>query len=165
MANESNETKTTKRTTYKRRLRTMTEHRVPSGSPDLTEENIQKLKQLFPEILTDGEKIDFEKLKLIMGEEVEESKEHYQFTWDGKRETIRGAQIPSKGTLKVDKASSKNFDTTENLYIEGDNLEVLKLLQKSYNNSVNLIYVDPPYNTGTDIIYRNNFYEPLDHYL
>lgn len=143
----------------------MTEHRVPSSSPDLSEQNIEQLKQLFPEILTDGKKIDFDKLKLILGGEVDESRERYNFTWHGKRESMRGAQIPSKGTLKVDKESSKNFDKTENLYIEGDNLEVLKLLQKSYNGKIKMIYIDPPYNTGKDFVYKDNFHDGVEHYL
>ena len=111
-------------------------NKVPSSSPDLTNENIKKLKELFPEILTDGEQIDFDKLKTILGQEVNGEKERYSFNWHGKKEAILGAQKPSKGTLRPDKEKSKNFDTTENLYIEGDNLEVLKLLQTSYTNKI-----------------------------
>lgn len=123
-------------------------NKILSSSPDLTNENIKKLKELFPEILTDGEQIDFDKLKTILGQEVNGEKERYSFNWHGKKDAILGAQKPSKGTLRPDKEKSKNFDTTENLYIEGDNLEVLKLLQKSYSNKIKMIYIDPPYNTG-----------------
>ncbi|MGK0575998.1 site-specific DNA-methyltransferase [Macrococcus capreoli] len=140
-------------------------NKVPSSSPDLTQENIARLKELFPEILTDGEKIDFDKLKTVLGEEVEDEKERYSFNWHGKKAAILGAQQPSKGTLRPDKEKSKNFDTTENLYIEGDNLEVLKLLQKSYSNKIKMIYIDPPYNTGKDFVYKDNFRDGIDNYL
>lgn len=139
--------------------------KVPSASVDITKENIEKLKHLFPEILTDGNKIDFEKLQLILGEEVDGEKERYSFNWPGKREAIIGAQQPSKGTLRPNLEKSKNFDTTENLYIEGDNLEVLKLLQKSYNNKIKVIYIDPPYNTGKDFVYKDNFRDGVNNYL
>ncbi|MCQ9882291.1 site-specific DNA-methyltransferase [Staphylococcus aureus] len=134
-------------------------------SLDITKENIDKLKKLFPEIVTDGEKIDFEKLKTILGEEVEGEKERYSLNWPGKKAAILGAQKPSKGTLRLDKKRSKNFDITENLYIEGDNLEVLKLLQKSYNNKIKMIYMDPPYNTGNDFVYKDSFEDSLENYL
>lgn len=139
--------------------------KVSSASVDITEDNIEKLKELFPEILTDGNKIDFEKLQLILGEEVDGEKERYSFNWPGKREAIIGAQQPSKGTLRPNVEKSKNFDSTENLYIEGDNLEVLKLLQKSYNNKIKVIYIDPPYNTGKDFVYKDNFRDGVNNYL
>ncbi|QNR07142.1 site-specific DNA-methyltransferase [Macrococcoides canis] len=134
-------------------------------SLDITKDNIDKLKKIFPEVVTDGQKIDFEKLKTILGEEVEGEKERYSFNWYGKKKTILGAQAPSKGTLRPDKEKSKNFDTTENLYIEGDNLEVLKLLQKSYSNKIKMIYIDPPYNTGKDFVYKDNFRDGVENYL
>lgn len=133
-------------------------------TPDLTKDNIDKLKQLFPEIVTDG-KIDFEKLQVILGEEIDEGPDRYNFTWNGKKETIQFAQQSSKGTLRPIKEKSKNWDTTGNLYIEGDNLEVLKLMQKSYNNKVKMIYIDPPYNTGNDFIYKDNFKDNVNSYL
>lgn len=108
---------------------------------DLTKENINALKSLFPEVVTEG-KVDFEKLKLVLGEEVDDRKEKYEFTWHGKAQSMKLAQTPSTGTLRPDKESSKNWDSTENLYIEGDNLEVLKLLQKSYFGKVKMIYID-----------------------
>ncbi|WP_254255390.1 site-specific DNA-methyltransferase [Macrococcoides canis] len=134
-------------------------------SLDITKGNIDKLKKIFPEIVTDGQKIDFEKLKTVLGEEVDGEIERYSFNWYGKKKTIIGAQTPSKGTLRPDKEKSKNFDTTENLYIEGDNLEVLKLLQKTYNNKIKVIYIDPPYNTGKDFVYKDNFRDGVGNYL
>ncbi len=140
-------------------------NKMPSSSLDLTKENVEKLKELFPEILTDGEQIDFDKLKTILGQEVNGEKERYSFNWHGKKDAILGAQKPSKGTLRPDKDKSKNFDTTENLYIEGDNLEVLKLLQKSYSNKIKMIYIDPPYNTGNDFVYKDDFRDSVYNYL
>lgn len=133
-------------------------------TPDITESNIEKLKQLFPEIVTDG-KIDFEKLEILLGKEIDDTPDRYNFTWHGKKETMQFAQQPSKGTLRPMKGKSKHWDTTDNLYIEGDNLEVLKLLQKSYNNKVKMIYIDPPYNTGNDFVYKDNFNDNVNTYL
>ena len=137
---------------------------VPSSSLDITEQNIEKLKELFPEVLTE-KKIDFDKLRLILGDEVETAPERYSFTWNGKKEAMQLAQQPTVATLKPNKAKSKNWDETQNLYIEGDNLEVLKILQKSYANKVKLIYLDPPYNTGKDFVYRDNFHDSIENYL
>ncbi|SOC44454.1 site-specific DNA-methyltransferase [Ureibacillus acetophenoni] len=134
-------------------------------SLDLTKQNIERLKELFPEVISDGHKIDFNRLKAILGESVEDQHDRYQFTWHGKKQTIVGAQKPSKGTLRPLPEKSKNFDTTENLYIEGDNLEVLKLLQKSYNGKIKMIYIDPPYNTGKDFVYKDNFVDGVQNYL
>ncbi|MFD1349054.1 site-specific DNA-methyltransferase [Oceanobacillus caeni] len=130
---------------------------------DLAKENINTLKKLFPEVVTEG-KIDFEKLKLVLGEEVDVRKEKYEFTWHAKSQSMKLAQIPSAGTLRPDVASSKNWDSTENLYIEGDNLEVLKLLQKSYFGKVKMIYIDPPYNTGKDFVYKDDFQNSITKY-
>lgn len=137
---------------------------VPSSSLDITEQNIEKLKELFPEVLTE-KKIDFDKLRLILGDEVETAPERYSFTWNGKKQAMQLAQQPTVATLKPNKAKSKNWDETQNLYIEGDNLEVLKILQKSYANKVKLIYLDPPYNTGHDFVYRDNFHDSIENYL
>lgn len=132
-------------------------------STDITQENINKIKELFPQVVTEG-KIDFDVLKTILGEQIENQNERYQFTWNGKSDTIRFAQKPSTGTLRPDKESSKNWDTTENLYIEGDNLEVLKLLQKTYHNKIKMIYIDPPYNTGGDFVYKDDFKDSIKNY-
>jgi len=132
-------------------------------TPDLAEENIDKLKQLFPEVFTEG-KIDFGKLQQVLGEYVEDSNERYNFTWNGKGRALRLSQTPSLGTLRPCKEESKDWDTTQNLYIEGDNLEVLKLLQKSYYGKVKMIYIDPPYNTGKDFVYKDDFHDSLENY-
>jgi adenine-specific DNA-methyltransferase len=137
--------------------------KLDGKSMDLVKTNIEALKQLFPEVVTEG-KIDFEKLKLVLGEEIEKRNERYEFTWHGKTQAMKLAQTPSTGTLRPDKASSKNWDTTENLYIEGDNLEVLKLLQKSYFGKIKMIYIDPPYNTGKDFVYKDDFRDNIKNY-
>lgn len=134
-------------------------------SLDLTEEKKQELLRLFPEICTEGGKIDFDRLKLALGEMVDVGKERYGMNWPGKAECYRTIQAPSTGTLLPCPEESVNFDTTENLIIEGDNLEVLKLLQKAYLGKVKMIYIDPPYNTGNDFIYPDNYTESLQTYL
>ncbi|WP_312085332.1 site-specific DNA-methyltransferase [Exiguobacterium sp.] len=139
--------------------------KMSGESSNITEKNIEYLKKLFPEILTEGKKIDFDMLKTVLGESVEAEKERYQFTWNGKKKMIIGSQKPSKGTLRPDIEKSENFDTTGNLYIEGDNLEVMKLLEKSYNNKFKLIFIDPPYNTGSDFVYKDNFSDTIANYL
>ncbi|ELK21589.1 type III restriction-modification system, DNA methylase [Anoxybacillus flavithermus TNO-09.006] len=137
--------------------------KLDGKSMDLVQTNIEALKKLFPEVVTEG-KIDFEKLKLVLGEEIEKRNERYEFTWHGKTQAMKLAQTPSTGTLRPDKQSSKNWDTTENLYIEGDNLEVLKLLQKSYFGKIKMIYIDPPYNTGKDFVYKDDFRDNIKNY-
>ena len=137
--------------------------KLKGTSKDLLAENINELRKLFPEAFTE-DKIDFETLKDLLGEYVEKDKERYSFNWAGKQQARREAQKVSTGTLRPCKDESVNFDTTENLYIEGDNLEVLKLLQKSYHNSIKLIYIDPPYNTGNDFIYKDNYHDNLKNY-
>ena len=132
-------------------------------SLDIITENINKLKELFPEVLTEG-KIDFKVLQEVLGNEIEQEEEYYRFTWAGKTQARREAHKPSTGTLRPAKEESVNWDTTENLYIEGDNLEVLKLLQKSYANKVKMIYTDPPYNTGKDFVYKDNYKDNLKNY-
>lgn len=131
---------------------------------NIVNENIEKLKQLFPEAFREG-KIDFETLKAELGESVENAEERYSFNWNGKAAARRIAQTPSTGTLRPCPSESVNWDTTQNLFLEGDNLEVLKLLQKSYHSKVKMIYIDPPYNTGKEFIYPDNFYDNLDTYL
>lgn len=137
--------------------------KLTNKSLDLTELNIKKLKELFPNVVTEG-KIDFDVLRTVLGDEVDDSKEKYQFTWKGKNNAIKLAHTPSSVTLRPDKESSKDWDSTENLFIEGDNLEVLKQLQKTYYGRINLIYIDPPYNTGKDFIYHDDFKNSIESY-
>ena len=132
-------------------------------SMNLVQENIKKLKEIFPEVFAEGE-INFSVLSQIFGGGVDTSKERYSLNWNGKSRAIQLAQEVSTGTLRPVKEESKNWDNTENIYIEGDNLEVLKLLQKSYYGKIKMIYIDPPYNTGNDILYKNNFTSPLEYY-
>lgn len=135
-----------------------------SQSADIVKENIETLKRLFPTIVKE-DKIDFNELKALINEEVENNEEYYRFTWAGKSEARREANKPSTATLRPNKADSKNWDTTQNIFIEGDNLEVLKLLQKSYVNKIKMIYIDPPYNTGKDFVYKDNYTDNLGNYL
>jgi len=131
----------------------------------IVEDKKQELLCLFPEIRTEGGKLDFERLKLTLGEMVDVGKERYGMNWPGKADCFKTIQAPSLGTLRPCREESVNFDTTENLIIEGDNLEVLKLLQKPYLGKVKMIYIDPPYNTGNDFIYPDNYMESLQTYL
>ena len=128
-------------------MKTITLHDPESKSADLVAENIEQLKSLFPEAFTEG-KVDFEVLKELLGGTVDEREEKYGLNWHGKRRARQIALTPSTGTLRPCPEESVDWDTTQNLMIEGDNLEVLKLLQKSYAGKVKLIYIDPPYNTG-----------------
>ncbi|MFA6332365.1 MAG: site-specific DNA-methyltransferase [Methanoregula sp.] len=134
-------------------------------STSITEEQKEKLRQLFPEVFTE-DKIDWERLRLTLGADIDdEKKERFGLTWRGKAECFRIIQEPSIGTLKPAKKESVDWDTTENLFIEGDNLETLKLLQKAYYGKVKMIYIDPPYNTGKEFIYPDKFSESLETYL
>ena len=141
----------------------MIETNLNGKTPDIAEENIQKLCTIFPDVFTEG-KVDFEKLQQVLGNYIETSNERYNFSWNGKAKALRLAQTPSTGTLRPCKEESKDWDTTQNLYIEGDNLEVLKLLQKSYHSKVKMIYIDPPYNTGKDFVYPDNFTDSIENY-
>ena len=134
-------------------------------SHDIAEDKRQELLRLFPEIRTEGGLLDIERLKLALGEAVDVGKERYGMNWPGKADCFRTIQMPSLATLRPCPEESINFETTENLIIEGDNLEVLKLLQKSYLGKVKMIYIDPPYNTGNDFIYPDNYSESLQTYL
>jgi adenine-specific DNA-methyltransferase len=131
------------------------------ASPDLVSENIQKIAALFPSCVTEtaeGKAIDFDLLKQELNHAVVEgNKERYRLEWPGKREAIVTANIPTTKTLRPIREDSVDFDNTENIYIEGDNLEVLKLLQESYLGKIKMIYIDPPYNTGKDFVYKDNF--------
>ena len=142
----------------------MKETTLTGESKDILNENIETLKELFPEIVSE-DKIDFDKFKTIFGGEIDDSSERYSFTWPGKTQAIKESQKQSTGTLRPCKEESKNWDTTKNLYIEGDNLEVLKLLQKGYYNKIKAIYIDPQYNTGKDFVYKDNYKDNLANYL
>lgn len=135
--------------------------KLDMSSPDLVNENIQKIAEIFPNCVTEtaeGLAIDFDLLKQELNHSVVEgTKEHYRLEWPGKREAIVTANIPTTKTLRPIREDSVDFDNTENIYIEGDNLEVLKLLQESYFGKIKMIYIDPPYNTGKDFVYRDNF--------
>jgi len=132
-------------------------------SLDFVYENIVKLKEIFPEIVVEG-RIDFKILQSILGDEIEDEEEFYRFTWAGKSQARREANKPSTGTLRPFKDESLEWNSTKNLYIEGDNLEVLKLLQKGYSNKIKMIYIDPPYNTGHDFVYKDNYKDNLKNY-
>lgn len=137
-------------------------------SPDLVNENFERLASLFPNCVTEsaeGKAIDFDLLKQELNHAVVEgNKERYRLEWPGKREAIVTANLPTTKTLRPVREDSVDFDTTENLYIEGDNLEILKLLQESYLGKIKMIYIDPPYNTGKDFIYKDNFTQDIDEY-
>lgn len=131
-------------------------------TPNLTNENKAKIAALFPGVVTDG-KVNFDLLRSMLGEEVF-ADEAYEFTWVGKRAAIAEAGRPIRKTLRPCPEESKNWDSTENLYIEGDNLDVLKLLQESYLGKIKMVYIDPPYNTGNDFIYRDDYAQSRDEY-
>ena len=142
-------------------------------TPDLTRENVDRLLALFPDVATEitdpktgrtERAVDFDALKERLGDVAEGNRERYQFTWPGKREAKRLAREPIAKTLRPIKERSKDWDTTQNLYIEGDNLDALKLLRENYAGKVKLIYIDPPYNTGNDFVYADDFKDPLARY-
>ncbi|WP_158980863.1 MULTISPECIES: site-specific DNA-methyltransferase [unclassified Flavobacterium] len=137
-------------------------------SPDLVSQNIEKIAALFPNCVTEssnGLAIDFDQLKQELSKDiVEGNKERYRLEWPGKREAIVMANLPINKTLRPVREESVDFDNTQNLYIEGDNLEVLKLLQESYLGKIKMIYIDPPYNTGKDFVYKDNFTQDTDEY-
>jgi adenine-specific DNA-methyltransferase len=140
-----------------------------SQSPDLIAENLTKLRELFPELVTEGPSgrfVNVDVLKQLVGDQtLTDAQEKYGLNWHGKRQARQLALTPSTGTLRPCPEDSLDWDTTQNLMIEGDNLEVLKLLQKSYAGKVKLIYIDPPYNTGKDFVYPDNFQDNIKNYL
>ena len=141
-------------------------------TPDMTQKNIDKIAQLFPNCITETKDengklkkaVNFELLQKMLSDEIADKDEAYEFTWVGKKAAIVEANKPIRKTLRPCKEESVNWDTTENLYIEGDNLEVLKLLQESYLGKVKMIYIDPPYNTGNDFIYKDDFTSSSEEY-
>ena len=132
-------------------------------SMNIEQTNLDKLRSVFPECVSEG-KLDIDKLLSLCGEYIDNDFEKYRFEWKGKAECLRLAQKRSSGTLRPCPTESVNWDTTQNLYIEGDNLEVLKLLQSAYYRKVKMIYIDPPYNTGNDFVYADDFADPLARY-
>ncbi len=147
----------------------MTIEKLTAGDPDIqsadiTAGNVERLRELFPDAFTEG-RIDFDVLRQLLGDAVEDGDERYGLNWRGKRAARRLALTPSTGTLRPAPEDSVDWDTTQNLMIEGDNLEVLKLLRKSYAGKVKLAYIDPPYNTGRDFVYRDDFHDSIQNYL
>ena len=139
------------------------DNKLDGLSMDLENANMEKLKSVFPECFSEG-KLDIDKLLSLCGEYIDNDFEKYKFEWKGKSECLRLAQKRSTGTLRPCKEKSVNFDDTQNVYIEGDNLEVLKLLQTAYFNKIKMIYIDPPYNTGNDFVYEDDFADPMARY-
>ena len=139
-------------------------HQLISTSPSFRTDLAKKLEELVPEAIADG-KVDVVKLKELLAEDAGEPNERFGLFWPGKKQALRATQEPTTATLRPAKDESKDWDTTNNIFIEGDNLEVLKVLQKQYHNSIKMIYIDPPYNTGKDFVYPDNFKEGLQNYL
>ncbi|MCK9160596.1 MAG: site-specific DNA-methyltransferase [Bacteroidaceae bacterium] len=135
-----------------------------SKSAELVAQNLEQLKQIFPEVIKEG-RVDFEALNDLLGNYGDTAEERFALNWAGKANARREAQKRSTGTLRPCPEESMDWDNTENLYIEGDNLEVLKLLQKSYHSRVKMIYIDPPYNTGKDFVYKDNYADNMKNYL
>ena len=141
----------------------MIEHTMDGLSINIEQTNLDKLRSVFPECVSEG-KLDIDKLLSLCGEYIDNDFEKYKFEWKGKADCLRLAQKRSTGTLRPCPEESVDWDTTQNLYIEGDNLEVLKLLQTAYYRKVKMIYIDPPYNTGNDFVYADNFADPMARY-
>ncbi|MCR4511751.1 site-specific DNA-methyltransferase [Aeromicrobium sp. 50.2.37] len=137
---------------------------VPSTTPDLQTDLARQLQELVPDAISDG-KVDVAKLTELLAADVADSSERFGLFWPGKKRALRAAQEPTTATLRPVKDQSKDWDTTKNVFIEGDNLEVLKILQKHYHGKIKMIYVDPPYNTGKDFVYPDNYKEGLETYL
>ena len=138
-------------------------NKMDGMSMNIEQTEMEKLKSVFPQCFAEG-KLDIDKLLSLCGEYIDNDFEKYKFEWKGKIEALKLAQKRSTGTLRPCKAESVNFDETKNLYIEGDNLEVLKLLQTAYYNKIKMIYIDPPYNTGNDFVYEDDFADPMARY-
>jgi len=138
--------------------------KISKESSDIVKEKIKALKQVIPECFSEGI-LDFEKLNITLGKTLDSNDEKYSFSWAGRAQTFRNIRASSKFTLIPDTQDSVNFDNTENIFIEGDNLETLKLLQRSYFEKIKMIYIDPPYNTGNDFIYKDNFHNSVESYL
>ncbi|MGN0873847.1 MAG: site-specific DNA-methyltransferase, partial [Akkermansia sp.] len=140
----------------------MTYDRLSPESP--IDDNIDRLAKVFPSVVREG-KVDFDALRQLLGDDIGEPHELYGLNWKGKAQARRAALTPSLGTLRPCPEESVDWDNTKNLYIEGDNLEVLKLLRKSYSGKVKMIYIDPPYNTGNEFVYPDDYVNNLDNYI
>ena len=146
--------------------------KIELGTADGATENIEKIAELFPQVMTETKNaegelervVDFDALRDLLGDVAEGQRERYQFTWPGKREAKAEARRPIYKTMIPEPGKSKDWDTTENLYIEGDNLDTLKILKETYAGKVKLIYIDPPYNTGNDFVYDDDFSKLKDEY-
>ena len=138
--------------------------KVEQFTPSVLDERLENLKKLFPEFFTEG-KLDLPKIRELLGEAVEEDTERYRFEWAGRQDAINMLQTPTRATLAPCTEESVDFDTTGNIFVEGDNLEVLKILYKPYFGEVKAIYIDPPYNTGNEFVYTDNYRDPLSTYL
>lgn len=146
---------------------TKNDKKFEATTPNFKSEAAKKVAKLFPEVVADGQ-IDTDALEELLNPDLEdeESNEKYEFTWRGKRNAKRIADAPARTTtLIADKKSSEDWDKTKNVYIEGDNLEALKLMQKAYSEKIKVIYIDPPYNTGHDFVYKDKYHDPYDNYL
>ncbi|WP_455475854.1 site-specific DNA-methyltransferase [Bartonella sp. B17] len=141
----------------------MSANQLDGQSLDNLQDRIEEIKRLLPEAVVEG-KFDEDMLRLLLGDDFDNDQEKYRFEWKGKQESLKLAQKRSSATLRPAMSESKNWETTQNLYIEGDNLEVLKLLQRAYLRQVKMIYIDPPYNTGNDFVYKDDFKDPLANY-
>ncbi len=137
---------------------------TPSTTPNFKTELAAQLEALLPEVIADG-KVDLEKLRELLGDDAGDYLERFGLFWPGKKRALRAAQEPTTATLQPDYENSKDWSTTKNVFIEGDNLEVLKILQKHYHGKIKMIYIDPPYNTGKDFVYPDNYKEGLETYL
>ena len=137
---------------------------IPRQSASVRDHRLAVIAEHFPEAITEG-KVDWDALRAALGDLVDDAPERYTFSWAGKRDAIRLLQTPTSATLLPSPDESVDWDTTRNAFIAGDNLEVLKLLYKPYFGRVKMIYIDPPYNTGNDFIYPDNYADPLDAYL
>jgi adenine-specific DNA-methyltransferase len=142
----------------------MTKKAIPSKSPALKDELLGRLRELVPEAFSEGT-LDLAKLATTVGVTTDSQQDRYTFSWAGKRDAVAMLQVPTAATLIPDHGKSLDFAKARHVFVEGENLEVLKVLYRSYFGRIKLVYIDPPYNTGGDLIYPDNFADPLDHYL
>lgn len=137
---------------------------IPATSPDFKTELVERVAELVPEAVSRGE-LDFEVLRDLLGADATEQRERFGLFWPGRKAAMRAAQTPTNATLKPRPELSRDWEFSRNVFIEGDNLEVLKILQRHYHRKIKLICIDPPYNTGKDFVYKDNYTDPLKAYL